>query len=157
MKGEKSNFKTGTSVWCQKEIKVSKNRGSHLITKEVLQALQPEINKIEMGMLNLFIQHTSAALTINENTDLDVMKDLASSLDRIIPEDNSPYIHTDEGIDDAPSHVKSSFIGTNLTIPITNGTLNLGTWQGIVLCELRNEKKTRKIIATMNGCLYEEK
>lgn len=100
----------GQNVWFQKEIKVSKNRAFHIITTEIEENLQPEIIKIEIGTLNLFIQHTSAATSINESYDPDVMKDLASSMDRIVPEDNSLYNHLDEGEDDTPSHIKCSLI-----------------------------------------------
>jgi secondary thiamine-phosphate synthase enzyme len=150
------NFVTGKTVWFQKEIIITKTRGCHIITKEVVDSLNPELNKIKIGILHLFIQHTSASITINESYDPDVMKDLTSSMDRIVPEDNSLYKHLDEGEDDAPSHIKSSLIGSNLSIPITDGQLSLGTWQGIIMCEFRNEKKTRKIIATINGCIVEE-
>ncbi len=146
---------SGNNAWFQKEVKVTKSRGCHIITKEIVSALNPELSKIKIGILNLFIQHTSAGITINESYDPDVMKDLASSMDRLVPEDMSLYRHIDEGIDDAPSHVKCSLFGSNLSVPITNGELNLGTWQGIILGEFRNEKKTRKIIATVNGCMEE--
>ena len=151
---DNSKFITGVNVWFQKEIKVTKNRGCHIITNEILSVL-PDLSKIKVGMLNLFIQHTSAGITINESYDADVMKDLASSMDRIVPEDVLLYKHLDEGIDDAPSHIKCTLFGSSLSIPISNGELSLGTWQGIILGEFRNEKKQRKIIATINGIMQE--
>lgn len=143
------------NIWYQKELTFQKPRGFHLITKEVISAL-PEIKTLKMGILHLFIQHTSAGLTINENCDGDVLKDLHSSFNRIVPEDDSLYKHTDEGSDDAPSHVKSTLAGSSLSIPIGEGKLLFGTWQGIVLCEFRNGKKTRNVIATLSGCVEKE-
>jgi secondary thiamine-phosphate synthase enzyme len=104
-----------------------------------------------MGLLNLFIKHTSAALTINENADPDVRVDMESIFNRLIKEREPYYIHTLEGADDMPAHAKSTIAGVSLTIPITNGRLNLGTWQGIYLCEFRNNGGSRKIVATVIG------
>jgi secondary thiamine-phosphate synthase enzyme len=139
------------TLWFQKSLTFQKSRGFHIITKEVVKGL-PELKKIKIGLLHLFIQHTSAGLTINESYDSNVLKDLNSSFNRLVPEDDSLYDHTDEGSDDAPSHIKSTLTGSSVSIPISNGELLLGTWQGIILCEFRNQKKTRTIIATMNGC-----
>ncbi|MBU1098702.1 MAG: hypothetical protein CVV23_06405 [Ignavibacteriae bacterium HGW-Ignavibacteriae-2] len=138
-------------MWLQKEITLkSKPRGFHIITDEILDVL-PEIGEIKTGLLNLFIQHTSASLTINENVSADVRRDMESYFNKIIP-DNSPYFeHTYEGADDMPAHIKSSILGPSLTIPITNGILNLGTWQGIYLNEHRNYGGPRRIIITING------
>lgn len=138
-------------MWLQKEITLkSKPRGFHIITDEILDVL-PEIGEIKTGLLNLFIQHTSASLTINENVSADVRRDMESYFNKIIP-DNSPYFeHTYEGADDMPAHIKSSMLGPSLTIPITNGILNLGTWQGIYLNEHRNYGGPRRIIITING------
>jgi len=120
-----------------------------LITDEVLKNV-PEIKNYEIGILNLFLQHTSAGLTLNENCDPDVREDLTTSLDRIAPEGDF-YIHDDEGPDDMPGHVKCTTVGVNLSIPISNGRLAMGTWQGIYLCEFRTYQHTRKIVATING------
>lgn len=103
------------------------------------------------GLLNLLIKHTSAALALNENADPDVRRHLASIFDRLVPEDAPYYLHTDEGPDDMPAHAKSVMVGPSLTIPITGGRLNLGTWQGIYLCEFRNHGGPRKIVATIIG------
>jgi secondary thiamine-phosphate synthase enzyme len=136
--------------WIQRKIELKERpRGFHIVTREILQAL-PEIREIRVGLLHLFLQHTSASLTINENADSDVPLDMESSFNAIAPED-FPYRHTCEGPDDMPAHVKSSMIGCELTIPITNGQPQLGTWQGIYLCEHRNHIGRRKIIATLWG------
>lgn len=124
----------------------SRSRGFHLITHEILQHL-PELP--DSGLLNVFIKHTSAALTINENADPDVRHDMESIFNRLVKEREPYYIHTLEGDDDMPAHAKSTLAGVSLTIPITNGSLNLGTWQGIYLCEFRNHGGSRKIIATI--------
>lgn len=137
--------------WIQKSLSFHKKRGCHIITNEVQKEIQKDIKTIKIGVLHLFIKHTSAAITINESYAKEVMGDLANGIDRLVPEDDSLYEHVDEGPDDAPSHIKCSLIGTDLTIPITDGELNLGTWQGIILCEFRNSSKTRTIIATING------
>ena len=136
-------------MWYQKEIVLRpRKRGIHLITNEILQEL-PSLPNI--GLINLFIKHTSAALSINENADPDVRVDMEYILDKLIPDIDPNYIHTDEGPDDASSHSKTSIIGTSLTIPITRGRLNLGTWQGIYLLEFREYKSSRQIIATITG------
>ena len=125
-----------------------RRRGCHLITEEIMRQL-PELPKV--GLMNIFIKHTSAALTINENADPDVQIDLAAILDRLVKERESYYRHTMEGDDDMPAHAKTSLIGPSLTIPITDGRLNLGTWQGIYLCEFRNYGGFRKLVVTING------
>lgn len=130
----------------------AQRRGFHLITTEILQAV-PAIEQIEIGLLHLFIQHTSASLSINENADPDVPVDLEMAFNKIAPE-NFPYIHTMEGPDDMPAHVKSAMLGVNLTLPINAGRLLLGTWQGIYLCEHRNQAEGRNIIATVQGSEY---
>lgn len=124
-----------------------KRRGCHLVTREILEQLPNPLP--ETGMLNLFIQHTSCALSINENADPDVRTDMGNIMDRMIPENAPYYIHTLEGADDMPAHAKCSLIGVSLTIPITNGRLNLGTWQGIYLLEFRNYGVPRKIVSTI--------
>lgn len=124
-------------------------RGFHLITRTVTDAL-PEIAKIKTGMLQVFIQHTSASLTINENADPDVRTDMESSFSAIAPE-KFPYVHTIEGPDDMPAHVKASLLGSSVTIPIGSGKLLLGTWQGIYLCEHRNAGGSRRLVLTVWG------
>ena len=121
-------------------------RGFHLITGEI-SGILPELP--QYGILNLFIQHTSAALSINENADPDVQTDLDNIFNNLVKEREHYYIHTCEGDDDMPAHAKSSIIGASITIPITNGRLNLGTWQGIYLCEFRNHASARRIVATI--------
>lgn len=124
----------------------SQARGFHLITSEIQNQLPP---LPEMGFLHLFIKHTSAGLTINENADPDVRTDFESIFNDLVPE-NLPYlVHTIEGPDDMPAHIKSSLVGASVQIPITNGQLNLGTWQGIYLCEFRNQGGSRKVVATI--------
>jgi secondary thiamine-phosphate synthase enzyme len=120
-----------------------------LVTREVLAAL-PELSKFKIGMLHVFIQHTSASLTVNENADSDVRRDLEMSLNRLAPED-LPYVHTIEGPDDMPAHVKAALMGSSVTIPISGGELALGTWQGIYLCEHRNQGGSRKVVLTVWG------
>src|SRR5262245_24340612 len=136
--------------WVQKQIALTaRRRGFHLITNEVLEAI-PEIANFRTGLLQVFIQHTSASLTINENADSDVRRDLQSSLNALAPED-FPYVHTIEGPDDMPAHVKASLMGSSISIPIADGRLLLGTWQGIYLCEHRNRASGRSLVLTLWG------
>lgn len=121
-------------------------RGIHLVTGEVMRQLPPLPDK---GLLNLLIKHTSAALALNENADPDVRHDLNMIFDRLVPENAPFYLHTDEGPDDMPSHAKSVIVGSTLTLPITGGHLNLGTWQGIYLCEFRDYGGPRRLVATI--------
>ncbi|MEW6562757.1 MAG: secondary thiamine-phosphate synthase enzyme YjbQ [Pseudomonadota bacterium] len=138
-------------MWLQKQVLLSpKPRGFHLITDELLRAL-PELRQFRVGMLNLFIQHTSASLTLNENADPTVREDFERYFNRAVPEQEPYYRHVDEGPDDLPAHLKSSLLGASLNIPIADGRLALGTWQGIYLCEHRNRGGSRRIIATMQG------
>ena len=125
-------------------------RGFHLITKEIITAL-PEIKNINTGFLQVFIKHTSASLTINENADPTVRIDFESHMNEMVPEDAPYYIHTYEGPDDMPAHIKASLMGASIQIPITSGKLNLGTWQGIYLCEHRNNASGRKLVITAYG------
>ncbi len=125
----------------------AKRRGCHLITHEVLKHLSSPLPKV--GLLNLFVQHTSCALSINENADPDVRSDMDKILYHMVKENEPYYDHTLEGADDMPAHAKCSLFGVSLTIPITDGKLNLGTWQGIYLCEFRNYGGERKIVATI--------
>ena len=121
-------------------------RGIHLVTGAVLEKLPPLPSK---GLLHLLIKHTSAALALNENADPDVRRDLNAIFDRLVPENAPFYLHTDEGPDDMPSHAKSVIVGSSLTLPVTGGRLNLGTWQGIYLCEFRDYGGPRRIVATV--------
>jgi len=136
-------------IWYQKEIILSRRRGFHLITDEVLRNC-PEIKKISAGIMHLFLKHTSASLSLNENASPDVRRDLETHFNRAVPE-NASYEHDLEGPDDMPAHIKSSILGTSLSIPISGGKLSLGTWQGIYLCEHRNYGGNRKIIVTVMG------
>lgn len=137
------------TMWTQVEFSLNeKRRGFHLVTGEILSHL-PALPKV--GLLNLFIKHTSAGLTINENADPDVRADMESIFNRMVKEREPYYQHTLEGDDDMPAHAKSTLVGDSLTIPITNGRLNLGTWQGIYLCEFRNYGGARHIVATIAG------
>ena len=124
--------------------------GYHLITEKVLEAI-PEIRQIQVGFLQVFIQHTSAALTINENADPTVRKDFQTFVNELIPETYPQFIHRDEGSDDMPAHIKASFFDSALQIPITGGKLNLGIWQGIYLCEFRKKANPRRLILTAFG------
>ncbi|MCI5505271.1 MAG: secondary thiamine-phosphate synthase enzyme YjbQ [Prevotella sp.] len=132
----------------QTEFRLSaKRRGYHLITREILDNLPKPLPKV--GLLNLFVQHTSCALSINENADPDVRSDMEKIMNHIVKENEPYYDHVFEGADDMPAHAKSSLFGVSLTIPITNGRLNLGTWQGIYLCEFRDYGGARSIVATI--------
>ena len=138
-------------MWLQKEIKLSpRKRGFHLVTDEILRQL-PELRKLDIGLLNVFIKHSSASLTINENADPTVRVDFESYFNHAVPENEPYYQHVYEGSDDMPAHLKSSILGSSLTIPVTNGDLNLGIWQGIYLCEHRNHGGARSIVLTLQG------
>jgi len=135
----------------QKEIEFKPYaRGFHLITDFILNVM-PDIKRIEIGQLQVFIKHTSASLTINENADYTVRTDFESHFNKMIPENEPYYEHTYEGSDDMPAHIKASVLGASVEIPITNGKLNLGIWQGIYLCEHRNHGGSRKIVVTAIG------
>lgn len=138
-------------MWIQKEILLNpRQRGFHLITDEVLKHL-PEVQEIEVGTMQVFIKHTSASLTINEDADPTVRGDFESHFNQVVPENAPYYQHTFEGPDDMPAHLKSSILGSSVSIPITDGKLNLGTWQGIYLCEHRNRGGSRKLVVTIQG------
>lgn len=147
-----SSAMTGATEWVSKNISIpAVSRGCHLITRKVAEAV-PEISEFEVGLANIFIQHTSASLTLNENASPDVLLDLADALDTLAPEgDKVQYRHDDEGFDDMPAHIKSSLMGNSLTIPIHHGRLALGTWQGIYLNEHRNYGGSRRIQVTIHG------
>jgi len=136
--------------WFQHEIQLPAfPQGIHKITDRVVAAL-PELDRVAVGLLNVFVQHTSASLTINENADPDVLDDLNQSLESLAPE-NATYRHMEEGADDMPAHVKASLMGCSLTIPIRNGRLCLGIWQGICLCEHRRHGGRRRLVLTLQG------
>jgi secondary thiamine-phosphate synthase enzyme len=136
--------------WLQHDLTLpAMPRGFHLITDRVVAAI-PELSSLKAGLLHVFILHTSASLSINENADPDVPADLESSFNSIAPED-FPYRHTCEGPDDMPAHVKASLLGSSLSIPVRNGRLVLGTWQGIYLCEHRNRGGSRRLMLTLHG------
>ena len=138
-------------MWIQKEILLNpRQRGFHLITDEVLKHLS-EVQKIEVGTMQVFIKHTSASLIINEDADPTVRDDFESHFNQMVPENAPYYQHTFEGPDDMPAHLKSSILGSSVSIPITDGKLNLGTWQGIYLCEHRNRGGSRKLVVTIQG------
>jgi len=138
-------------MWIQKEISLNpKQRGFHLIADEMLKYL-PEVQEIEVGTMQVFIKHTSASLTINEDADPTVRDDFESHFNQMVPENAPYYQHTFEGPDDMPAHLKSSILGSSVNIPITDGKLNLGTWQGIYLCEHRNRGGSRKLVVTIQG------
>lgn len=138
-------------MWIQKEVEfVNKPRGFHLVTREVLNAL-PELQSVNIGLLHLFMQHTSASLAINENADPDVRADMEAYFSKLVPENEPYYKHTLEGSDDMPAHLKAVMLGTELTLPISQGRLLLGIWQGIYLCEHRDLAGRRKVIVTLNG------
>jgi secondary thiamine-phosphate synthase enzyme len=136
--------------WFQHEIQLpSYPKGCHSITERILSGL-PELSQVKVGLLHVFLQHTSASLTINENADPDVLVDLSESLDTLVPEER-PYRHTEEGSEDMPSHVKASLLGQSLIIPIRDGRLALGIWQGICLCEHRHRGGRRRLVLTVQG------
>ncbi|PJJ84931.1 secondary thiamine-phosphate synthase enzyme [Mucilaginibacter auburnensis] len=135
----------------QEHIQLSqRRRGFHLITTEVLNAL-PQLSEIKTGICQVFIQHTSASLTINENADPTVRKDFEMYFSKTVPENDPEYLHDDEGPDDMPAHIKASMLGASVTIPISNGRLALGIWQGIYLCEHRNYGGQRNLMITAWG------
>ena len=137
-------------MWIQHPLRLpALRRGFHLITDRVLNAI-PEVTRCRVGLLHVFIQHTSASLTINENADPDVRHDFETAMNHAVPE-TLPYVHTLEGSDDMPAHVKSSMLGSSVTVPITDGRPRLGTWQGIYLCEHRNHGGSRELVLTLWG------
>jgi secondary thiamine-phosphate synthase enzyme len=139
-----------SNEWQQRTIQLAPmRRGFHLITSQIIEAM-PELSDYRTGILHVFIQHTSASLSINENADPDVPRDLEAALSAIAPED-FPYQHTIEGPDDMPAHVKASLLGSSVTVPIGDGRLLLGTWQGIYLCEHRNRASGRRLVLTVQG------
>ncbi|MGE0431927.1 MAG: secondary thiamine-phosphate synthase enzyme YjbQ [Planctomycetota bacterium] len=139
-------------AWQQITIRLrARSRGFHLITSEIESELGDALRRIRVGLAHVFIQHTSASLTINENADPTVREDFETFFTRTVPEDMSLYRHTDEGPDDMTSHIKASLLGASVSVPISNGRFNLGTWQGIYLCEHRNRARSRTIVVTIQG------
>jgi len=137
-------------MWLQKKIQlVPRPRGFHLITSEILRGFS-ELEQVKIGWLQVFIQHTSASLSINENADPDVRLDMETAINRMVPE-HWPFVHTCEGSDDMPAHIKASLFGNSLMVPVSDGTLALGIWQGIYLCEHRDHGGSRRLILTLNG------
>jgi secondary thiamine-phosphate synthase enzyme len=138
-------------VWLQREITLRPQpRGFHLVTREIAGAL-PELGELRVGLLHLFIRHTSASLTLNENPSPDVRRDFEAWFDHAVPEDAPYWTHTTEGPDDMPAHVKASLLGPALTLPVSEGRLALGTWQGVYLCEHRDRGGARSLLATVWG------
>lgn len=138
-------------MWIQKEIRLpSVKRGFHLIT-DLIMAQLPELENFNIGLAHIFIKHTSASLTINENADPTVRQDFESHFDEMVPENQPYYKHTFEGPDDMPAHLKSSLLGASITVPVRKGEFNLGTWQGIYLCEHRIHAPKRTIVITLHG------
>lgn len=138
-------------MWLQKEIHLKpRSRGFHLITDEVLHQI-PELTKFNIGLLHMLLKHTSASLTINENADPSVRGDFERFFNHTVPEDEPYYQHNDEGSDDMPAHLKASILGVSVTLPISQGKLNLGIWQGIYLCEHRNQGGSRRLVVTLQG------
>lgn len=138
-------------IWDQSFIRLAPlPRGFHLVTSEII-AQAPDLTSCEVGLLHLFIQHTSASLAVNENADPDVRGDLERHFNVMVPENAAHYEHVMEGPDDMPAHIKSILIGPSLTLPVSRGQLALGTWQGIYLCEHRDEASGRRLVATLQG------
>tara|TARA_B100000519_G_scaffold199129_1_gene209822 strand:+ start:518 stop:940 length:423 start_codon:yes stop_codon:yes gene_type:complete len=138
-------------MWYQKEILLEKfPRGFHLITNNIISAL-PKLEEVSVGLLHIYMKHTSASLTINEDADPTVRYDFETFFSGTVPDDNQKYTHTYEGSDDMPAHLKTSILGSSLTIPINNGSMVLGNWQGIYLCEHRNIASRRILVLTING------
>ncbi|PPD34258.1 MAG: hypothetical protein CTY19_05260 [Methylomonas sp.] len=138
-------------MWIQKELRLKpRQRGFHLVTDEIISQV-PELRDFKIGLLHVFIKHTSASLTLNENADPTVRQDFESYFNRAVPEDQPYYRHMDEGSDDMPAHIKSSLLGNSLSLPVSNGRLAIGIWQGIYLCEHRNHGGSRSLVLTLQG------
>ena len=143
-----------TMSWTQKTVTLApKRRGFHLVTREI-EAQIPELQDFAVGIAHIFIQHSSASLTLNENADPTVRQDFESHFNVMVPENAPYYIHTYEGPDDMPAHIKASLLGSSVSVPITNGRFNLGTWQGIYLCEHRDYPRARRVVITINGEMH---
>jgi secondary thiamine-phosphate synthase enzyme len=138
-------------IWVQRDVQLSRvSRGFHLVTREVERGV-PELSDIGVGLAHVFIRHTSASLTLNENASPDVRRDFESWFDRAVPEDAPFWTHTTEGPDDMPAHIKASLLGPSLTLPVRDGSFHVGTWQGIYLCEHRDSGGARTVTVTAFG------
>jgi secondary thiamine-phosphate synthase enzyme len=138
-------------TWFQKEITLqARSRGFHLITREIMEQL-PELRQFRVGLAHIFIQHTSVSLALNENADPDVRTDMERHFNELAPENAPYYIHTAEGPDDMPAHIKAVLLGSSLTLPVKGGRFHLGTWQGIYLCEHRDRGGRRRLVITLTG------
>ena len=138
-------------MWHQREIRLrARPRGFHLVTDEIVGAL-PELGELRVGLAHLFLRHTSASLTLNENASPDVRRDFAAWFDRAVPDGAAYFRHTLEGPDDMPAHIKTALTGSALTLPVANGSLALGTWQGVYLCEHRDQGGPRDLVVTLHG------
>ncbi len=138
-------------MWIQKEIILSpKSRGFHLVTREIVQQL-PELHDFRIGLAHIFMQHTSASLALNENADPTVRQDMEAHFNQMVPENMPYYMHNYEGPDDMPAHIKAVLLGCSVTVPVTNGRFNLGTWQGIYQCEHRDHGGRRRLLVTVQG------
>ena len=138
-------------TWFQKEITLqARSRGFHLITREIMEQL-PELRQFRVGLAHIFIQHTSASLALNENADPDVRTDMEHHFNELAPENAPYYVHTAEGPDDMPAHIKAVLLGSSLTLPVKDGRFHLGTWQGIYLCEHRDRGGRRRLVITLTG------
>ncbi|MBA3370585.1 MAG: YjbQ family protein [Thermoleophilaceae bacterium] len=138
-------------MWAQRELRLEgRSRGFHLVTGEVVEAL-PELGRLAVGLLHVFVRHTSASLTVNENASAAVLRDFGSWFDAAVPEDAPFWTHRSEGPDDMPAHVKSSLLGSSISVPVARGRLALGTWQGIYLCEHRDAGGPRTLVLTAWG------
>jgi secondary thiamine-phosphate synthase enzyme len=138
-------------MWVQRDVVLRERpRGFHLVTGEVVDAL-PELGSLRVGMVHVFVKHTSASLTLNENASPDVRRDFAEWFDRAVPDDTPYFAHTLEGPDDMPAHIKASLLGPSLTLPVSDGRLALGTWQGVYLCEHRDHGGPRRLVVTVWG------
>jgi secondary thiamine-phosphate synthase enzyme len=143
-------------VWHQEHLQLPRyGRGFHIITPHIT-AILPQLKAIEMGLLHVFIQHTSASLTLNENADPTVRGDFERHFNVMVPENANYYQHTDEGADDMPAHLKASLLGASVSVPISRGALALGTWQGIYLCEHRNQASGRRLVLTLQGQAFQD-
>jgi secondary thiamine-phosphate synthase enzyme len=151
IRGRRESAERGIAMWLQRKICLQpRPRGFHLITDELLREL-PELRDLKIGLMNVFILHTSASLTINENADPTVRQDFEGYFNRAVPEDEPYYRHRDEGSDDLPAHIKTSVLGVSLKVPLSNGRPALGIWQGIYLCEHRNHGGARDVVVTVQG------
>ena len=137
--------------WFQEEIMLSpRQRGFHLITDEIMRQI-PDLGHIDVGLAHIFIKHTSASLALNENADPSVRRDLEAHFDQLAPEDAPHYTHVFEGADDMPAHIKAVLLGSSVSVPISRGRFNLGTWQGVYLCEHRDRGGRRRLVVTLTG------